>query len=181
MMARNGSMSEAVSRQLKPILASSVRAPKSTVMTSNPTKKPATWLMIAIPVMWYKSRFINDSSTIDIQLHSTYFIVAGHHIILLFLIYLALCAVVYWKHQGGSLTPWMTIFHLVVSILFCTYLLDVGMSDGGLPGRYYSGGPLSPIQWYATAAGMILLFLGTFLLAQVIFLINIWRARRIQG
>lgn len=155
--------------------------PKNLNMSANPTKNPAIWLMIFIPIMWYKSQFFNDSSTIDIQLHSTYYVIAGSHIMFVFLLYLTICAAVYWKHQGRRLTPWMTLVHLVVSIIFCTYFLDVALTDVGVPRRYYSGPPPLPLLWYETAPGKILLFIGAFLLAQVIFIINIWRARRIQG
>jgi len=93
--------------------------------------------MIFIPLMWYKSQFNN--STLDIQLHATYYVIAFNSIIRFLLVYLTFCAVIYWKHQHVGLNRFLTLFHLIVSLLFCTFFTDWLSGSFFRLRRYYIG------------------------------------------
>jgi len=110
------------------------------------------------------------TEAIDLQIHDTYFVIAYYHWAMLFTIVLGGIGFLYWFFRKKSMIRWMTIFHVLITIIPIVGLfIWYGFPEAGNIGSYIQGDRISRI------IGFWITFL-LFLLGQIFFIINLLRA-----
>lgn len=64
---------------------------------------------------------VNPNEFIDIQLHDTYFVISPIHLGAILSFYLGLTGIIYWLLRKLSCVKWMTITHIIFTILACVF------------------------------------------------------------
>lgn len=121
-------------------------------------------------VLSYLRFFLFEDSTLDINIHDTYYVFSQHHLLNFTAIWIGLCAFGYWVlfKKGIRTIHGLTIAHLLCSVLAIVGLIfDVGfISLEDTPNRYYQN------TVYPEAADSLVHIL-LFPIVQVLYFINI--------
>lgn len=134
-----------------------------------PFKQPYQLFLGSILVIWLAVLLL-PSEAIDIQFHDTYFVIGYHHWALLLTIILGGIGLLYWFFQEKRMIRWMTIFHVLITIIPMVGLfIWYGFPAEGNIGSYIQADRISRI------IGYWIIFL-LFLLGQIFFIINLLRA-----
>ena len=108
---------------------------------------------------------INFKRNIDLQLHDTYIVTTCLHLGIAISILLASIGFLYWLARFRKLIPWMTLFHIVATLVsFVGFIILLLTMNGGVERDF-------AVFHFGNIAGMVLVNL--FLVSQVILLINI--------
>ena len=108
---------------------------------------------------------IGINSTIDIQLHDTYFVIASFHIGIVFSIFSGLIGFIYWLTRKIRLVNWMTAFHVVTTIL--TFVLII------LTSLIFKRVIEENFHAYLILNQIIFVLILTAILSQIIFMVNL--------
>ena len=121
--------------------------------------------------IWYSIFFlfglsiIGWDNTIDIQLHDTYFVIASIHIGVLFSIYLGIIGIIYWLIRKKTLVDWMTVIHVVITIL--TFALII------ITGLIFQKTIEGDFETFRTVNQILFVVILIALLSQLMFIINL--------
>ncbi len=107
---------------------------------------------ISIPIILLIS-LIKINHTLDIQLHDTYFVIANLHLGMLFSLLMGIYGFLYYQFRRRKLNKWLTLFHLIFTLLFIVTSLFSNYINGSL--------------------NAYLFLLCSFILSQCLFLINL--------
>ncbi|TVR79431.1 MAG: cytochrome c oxidase subunit I [Chitinophagaceae bacterium] len=129
------------------------------------------------------------NSTIDIQLHDTYFVVAHFHIVMGVAAFFGLFAGVYhWypKMFGRFMNNSLSYIHFYVTLIGSYFIFwpmhYMGMT--GVPRRYYSFEPFDAFNIYQGTNQMISIVTIIVFLAQILFVVNffysMYRGRKVK-
>ncbi len=80
-------------------------------------KKPHLVFFLSIPIIMLIG-VLNGYSTLDINIHDTYFVVAHLHLAILISILFGIIGCTYWAIQkaNGKLSKWLNLIHIVLTI-----------------------------------------------------------------
>jgi len=127
-------------------------------------------LAIFIFLIAYLFSFFCGDSTLDINVHDTYYVISHDHVMILLAIWISLCGLGYWILFKWGVKPilWMTLIHIIVSLIAVSIItLNLSFSEPeDVPRRYYENSTFSDglqVLW-----GILL-----FLVAQATYFINI--------
>lgn len=118
----------------------------------------------SIPVILFLS-LIGLKSTIDLQLHDTYFIIASFHIGLFFSLLLGIIGLIYWQLKNKRLVHWMTAIHVV-----CTIFTFILIPMSGLIFKEVIEGDL---EIFRTVNQILFFVILIALFSQLIFITNV--------
>ena len=82
--------------------------------------KPYIPMFMSILIIFIVLPFVNPNEFIDIQLHDTYLVISPIHLGAI-LFYLGLTGIIYWLLRKLSCVKWMTITHIIFTILACVF------------------------------------------------------------
>jgi len=108
---------------------------------------------------------IGIDSTIDIQLHDTYFVIASFHFGIVFSIFSGLIGFIYWLTRKIRLVNWMTAFHVVTTIL--TFVLII------ITSLIFKRVIEENFHAYLILNQIIFVLILTAILSQIIFMVNL--------
>ncbi len=110
------------------------------------------------------------TEAIDIQIHDTYFVIAYYHWALFLTIFLGGIGLLYWFFRKKGMIRWMTIFHILITIIPTVFLfIWYGFPTGKFANSYIETDKVGRVIGYWI---IILLFL----LGQIFFIINLLKA-----
>ncbi|MCB0653372.1 MAG: hypothetical protein KDC85_19005 [Saprospiraceae bacterium] len=81
------------------------------------TQNPYNFLWGFVPILMALALFFIADSFIDVQIFETYYAVSTFHTAVIFSMYLVFAGLLYWLFRKVKLIHWMTIVHVVLSIL----------------------------------------------------------------
>ncbi len=111
----------------------------------------------------------------DIQLHDTYYVFSYFHIDLLIVMSFLVFSGLYYflnRRLQKPLNPFLSKLHFFLMVISVLYFLMLFNSYGGSVRRYYSSEE-GMLQYYNFIQNQFFITIGVFLLAQVLFLINV--------
>lgn len=108
---------------------------------------------------------IGINSTIDIQLHDTYFVLASFHIGIVFSIFSGLIGFIYWLTRKIRLVNWMTAFHVVTTILTFVLIIITSLIFNRVIEMNYNP--------FLILNQIIFLLILVAILSQIIFMVNL--------
>lgn len=128
------------------------------------TNKPHQFTWMSIPLIILLS-IVGMKSSIDLQLHDTYFVVATIHLGLLYTFIMGTAGFFYWLLGNKKLINWMTCFHITGTFIpFIAIIVLAIFFDKIIQRNVDTFRIINEVEW-----GM----LGIIFLSQGIFLINI--------
>jgi heme/copper-type cytochrome/quinol oxidase subunit 1 len=135
------------------------------------------FLGCVLSIIYTSYYFFDNNSTLDINIHDTYFIIAKAHIIMTFGFWFLICGFGYslLKFFNRKLIPWLSLVHLILSLIsLCLILIEfrfINFLD--TPERYYE------ITGYPDTLNYLgILF---FIIAQSVFFVHITIAAAMKG
>lgn len=113
---------------------------------------------------------VNRQSTIDIQMHDTYFVVPSIQINTLFACYALFCAFIYTKMKGSKVLSWLIWFHMLSMVLVLFFYLSGIKTNITASSRYH---------YISTYGDLItpIIIMAFFILANIFFSYNFFRSR----
>lgn len=108
---------------------------------------------------------IGIDSTIDIQLHDTYFVIASFHFGIVFSIFSGLIGLIYWSTRKIRLVNWMTAFHVVTTILAFVLIIITSLIFKRVIEMNYNP--------FLILNQIIFLLILVAILSQIIFMVNL--------
>ncbi|MCP3927934.1 MAG: hypothetical protein GY705_02400 [Bacteroidetes bacterium] len=133
-------------------------------------KQPYKIIWWAIPIVLGIS-LIKKNFAIDIQMHDTYFIIDSTHAGILLSIFLIILGVIYWLTKNLKLINWMTIFHVLVSILIILSILFFLMNPNIVSENHDIKN--FNFEYHRRVNQMVLAGISVWILSQLIFIINL--------
>lgn len=88
--------------------------------------KPYKTIWWSIPLILGLA-LIQFNSTMDIQMHDTYFVIPSFQIGILCSIILGIIGFLYWSSRRKELIHWMTFLHVLITITTFTLLVIIGL------------------------------------------------------
>lgn len=128
--------------------------------------QPYQLFWASILVIWLATLLL-PAETIDIQVQDTYFVIAYYHGAMFLTVLLTGIGLLYWFFRKNKLIRWMTIFHVLITILpiLILFVWSGFPREDGI-GDYIERDAMSKGISY-----LILLLL--FLLGQILFVLNL--------
>ena len=105
------------------------------------------------------------NKTIDLQFHDTYFVISWLHIGALLSITFSILGLVYWWFRNTQLIQWMTIVHVITTLIFALLFFALLVFS-----KYFM---LRSILVASKVAYIVVFSLGLFILGQIAFVFNI--------
>ncbi len=130
-------------------------------LTLNKPYQPIWW---AIPFILALS-IIGLNSTIDLQLHDTYFVLTSIHIGILFSILLGVIGSLYWFTRNKKLIAWMTASHVIITIVAFVIITVSSL--------FFKASIRSDFAIFRTVNQILLAIILIMILSQVIFILNL--------
>lgn len=127
-----------------------------------------------------------ENSTIDVQLHDTYFAVNFYYILIIAAVFQGLIGGIYWLFRKIKLVFLLTGFHVLGSILpfFPMIYLFTYLGLPSVPRRYYS---FASYDFEGDFYRLLFVLIFIFLAAQLLLVLNIliggmryWKERNIE-
>ena len=118
------------------------------------------------------------NSAWDLQMHDTYYVISFVHINLFFFFLFLLFAGIYYflnRNLKKPLNPFLSKVHFFLMLLLILYFAFVYLGYDFSVRRYYSS-PEIASQFYDFLQNQLVMVGGSFLLAQILFLINFLRS-----
>lgn len=137
------------------------------------------WILSVLFVLF---GIINPNSTIDLQFHDTYLVVAYTHISILFATIFLIIGTVYFLLEKGKwklvkfftrFHVWVTLFSIIICSAIFIFLSIVGVA--GMPRRYYrfDGFSQGEFDILSNVYNMATVLMAIFLIAQFSFILNL--------
>ena len=128
-----------------------------------PLLMPTLVLWGIIPFFWLLYFCSNYwSSTIDIQMHDTYFVIATLHLAIAYSIYFSILGMIYYFFRKFRLIKWMALFHIAITLL------------QPFAGLFYLNQNLYTYNFHLNAYSLaFFILMMSFLLVQILFVLNI--------
>ena len=127
-------------------------------------RKPYKVIWLSIPILLILS-LIGIGSTLDIQMLDTYLVLAPSHVGISLSIILALIGLLYWLVKEKSLISWMTVSHVIATLLTFSIILLAGLSFNHLVEPDFG--------MFGVINQLILILVFVSMVSQIVFLINL--------
>ena len=132
-------------------------------------QRPFNYLWGIVPFVMALALYLNIDTAIDLQIQEAGFVISTFHLGVIFSMYLVFAGLMYYLFKSVSLSNWMTIVHVVLSMALPIGVLLVCE-------------PITKNEISDTTANLLVIFTFVWILAQVLFLINLVRgAMRKEG
>jgi hypothetical protein len=125
-------------------------------------QKPFNYLWGIVPFVMAVALYLNIDSAIDLGMGDTNYVVSTFHMGVIFSMYLVFAGLLYWLFRKVTLNSWMTGIHLVLSMAMPLAVLFVVE-------------PITKDQVSTGIANWLVIFTFVWVLAQLVFLINLVR------
>lgn len=120
----------------------------------------------SIPLIWLATLLL-PAEAIDIQFHDTYWVIAYYHLVIPITILLGDIGLLYWLFRKKGLIQWMTIFHVLITILpILVLFIAYGFPREDEIGEYIEGDTISRNLFYLS-------LLLVFIFGQILFVLNL--------
>lgn len=131
--------------------------------------KPYQLFWGSILLVWLAVLFL-PVEAIDIQWHDTYLVIAYYHLAIFLTVLLVGIGLLYWFFRKKELIQWMTIFHILITILSILILfIRYGFPKEDGLGDYIEADTIGSSLFYLS-------LLLAFIFGQILFVLNLLMA-----
>lgn len=141
----------------------------------NIKKRPYELLGIMALLLFLVS-FVDSNSTLDINMHDTYFVIAHIHLCWLFsgmLLLLWSMAVLFRNYTWSLTLSWVQVVLTLISVIAFLKIVMMGISLSGVPRRYYAFNEFEQQKSWFNTTSMYVFMLLLIVLGQLAFIINV--------
>jgi len=131
--------------------------------------KPHSFLFLLIPVILLLALF-GIGSTIDIQMHNTYFVIDPFYFGILLSIILGGIGGLYWLVINKKLIDWITMIHVMVTSIGLLLITILTLK----PELLNSTTGINYLEYYSTIIRIVSIATLIWLLCQLLFLVNLF-------
>jgi heme/copper-type cytochrome/quinol oxidase subunit 1 len=126
--------------------------------------QPYKIIWASIPLIFLLS-FLRPDDTFDFQMHDTYFVMASIHIVIAIAILLLVIGFAYWLFRNKKLVNWMTLGHVIPTILILLLIAFFSMTSNNWRDMGY--------EYFRRINNMVVISFLLFVLLQLLLLVNL--------
>ena len=123
-------------------------------------QRPYNYLWGTVPILMVIAIFLNIDAAVELPFNNGTIFVSTFHMGVIFSMYLVFAGLLYWLFREVKLYSWMTILHVVLSMVLPIAVL-------------FTCEPLTKSQVTSGLANWLVIFTFVWIIAQALFLINI--------